>query len=123
MVDFLFATKGYDVEGVLSVLKNAHAPRSIIRDADALMRSCKYNCGFTYTNSNRRLAVVLIGPTTSGDEFLDTLTHETYHLASGIADSLGIDLSGEIPAYLAGDAARELADVICRLGCSGNRSS
>ena len=119
-VDFLFAKKKYDIEGVLSVLRNAYASGIVLEDAEDLMLSCKYNCGFTYTNPRRKLAVILIGPTTSGAEFIDTLTHEIHHLAVGIASSLGIDLEKEAPAYIAGDAARELADVICKLGCDNN---
>lgn len=64
-----------------------------------------------------RVAIVAIGPTTSGSEFVDTLVHELHHLAVAIAGSLGIDLTEETPAYLAGDSARELADIICKMGC------
>lgn len=58
-----------------------------------------------------------IGPTTSGAEFQDTLVHEVHHLAVAIAAELGIDLESESPAYIAGDSARALADVVCELGC------
>lgn len=33
------------------------------------------------------------------------------------AEGLGIDLESETPAYIAGDSARELADVVCNFGC------
>lgn len=115
--DFLFATDGYDIEGVLACLWDAHAPRDILHQAEDLMLSCSRNCGFTYSNPHDRRAVVLIGPTTSGAEFIDTLVHEVHHLAVSIADSLGVDLDGEAPAYLAGDSARALADIVCKLGC------
>lgn len=62
-------------------------------------------------------ALVVIGPTTSSAEFLDTLTHEIHHLAVVVANSLGIDLESETPAYISGDSTRALADVVCRLGC------
>ncbi len=38
-------------------------------------------------------------------------------LAVAIASELGIDLESETPAYLAGDSARALAEVVCVLGC------
>lgn len=116
-VDFLFATKRYDIDGVLSCLYDAHAPDEIMEKAEELMLSCRYNCGFTYTNQNRRRAVVLIGPTTSGDEFQNTLVHEIRHLADAIAKSLGVPLDSERPAYISGDTAKALAEVICELGC------
>ena len=64
-----------------------------------------------------RKALVVIGPTSSGKEFVDTLTHEIHHVAVAIAKSLGVDLEGETPAYLSGDSARELAGIVCELGC------
>ena len=75
------------------------------------------NTGFTYTNARVFRAVVCIGPTTSGGEFQNTLTHEIHHLAVAIARELGVDLEGETPAYLAGDTMRSFADVVCKLGC------
>ena len=119
-VDFLFATKRYDIDGVLSCLYDAGAPSNVMDQAEELMISCEYNCGFTYSNENRRRAVVLIGPTTSGGEFLDTLVHEIRHLADAIAHSLGVPLDSERPAYLSGDTARALAEIICELGCGSN---
>lgn len=117
VVDFLFATKWYDMDGVLACLYDAHAPDYIMEQAEELMLSCEYNCGFTYTNQNRRRAVVLIGPTTSGEEFQNTIVHEIRHLADAIAKSLGVPLDSERPAYISGDTAKALAEVICELGC------
>lgn len=117
VVDFLFVTKRYDIDGVLACLLDAYAPQSVLDDAEDLMLSCKYNCGFTYTNQSRKRAVVLIGPTTSGGEFQDTFVHEIRHLADAIAKSLGVPLDSEQPAYISGDMARALTEVICELGC------
>ena len=124
-VDFLFSIDKYDIEGVLGCLYDAGAPSYVMDEAEDLMRNCDYDCGFTYSrpqqyrfiNSRRHRAVVLIGPTSSGAEFLDTFVHELHHLAVAIASELGVDLEGETPAYIAGDSARELADVVCKLGC------
>lgn len=54
---------------------------------------------------------------------INTLVHEIHHLASVIADGLGVDLLGETPAYVAGDAAMALAHTLCDLGCSHCHSS
>lgn len=117
VVDFVFATERYDVDGILSCLYDAGAPRWAMGDAEELMSSGDYNTGFTYANPGNRRAVVVIGPTTNGAEFVNTLTHEIHHLAVAIASELGIDLESETPAYLAGDSARALAEVVCELGC------
>lgn len=73
------------------------------------------------SNPMNHEAAIVIGPTTSGAEFVDTLVHEVHHLAVAIASSLGIDIESETPAYISGDSARELADVICRMGCGNCR--
>lgn len=117
VVDFIFATKYYDVDGILSCLYDAGAPRWVMENAGELMSEGKYNTGFTYTNPETHRAVVVVGPTTSGAEFTNTFTHEIHHLAVAIASELGIDLESETPAYLAGDSAKALAEVVCELGC------
>lgn len=124
-VDFLFSVGKYDVDGVLACLYDAGAPRHIMDDAEDLMLNCEHDCGFTFSKRNEytfinpalHRAVVLIGPASSGAEFLDTFVHEIHHLAVAIASELGVDLEGEIPAYIAGDAARSLAQIVCELGC------
>ena len=118
VVDFLFATRSYDVDGILACMYDCGASDLAMDQAEDLMTSHRMNSGFTFANPNEYRAVVVTGPTSSGDEFVNTLVHEVHHLAVAIADNLGIDLDGEGPAYLSGDTARELASVICELGCS-----
>lgn len=133
VVDFIFAHRGYDIDGILACLYDCGASGRVMRQAEDLMFGCEmerasdgpnglmyecgFNQGFTFANSERERAVVVIGPTTSGAEFLDTTTHEIYHLAVAIGSRLGFDLRGEGPAYLSGDTMRELADIVCHLGC------
>lgn len=117
VVDFLFATTEYDEEGVLACLYDIDAPIDVMRRAYKIMESNKRNRGFTYNNPNLMRSVVVVGPTTSGKQFQNTFTHELRHLADGIANHLGISLDSETPAYITGDAAMELADVVCTLGC------
>lgn len=117
VVDFLFAKLDYDDEGVLACLYELDADYEIMRSANRIMESDKLNCGFTFTNPDRKRALVVIGPTSSGKEFVNTMVHEIHHLAVAIADSLGHDLESEAPAYIAGDSALALAETICEFGC------
>ena len=117
VVDFVFATRSYDIDGILSCLYDAGAPGWVMDDADGLMSAGEYNTGFTYANPEIRRAVVVVGPTTSGAEFANTISHELYHLAVAISDELGIDLEGEAPAYLLGYTLQSLVSVVCELGC------
>ena len=117
VVDFLFAKLDYDDEGVLACLYEIDADYDVLRQVNRIMDSDKLNCGFTFANPDLRRAVVVIGPSSSSKEFLNTTVHEIHHLAVAIADSLGYDLEGETPAYLAGDSALALAETVCELGC------
>lgn len=117
VVDFLFAKLDYDDEGVLACLYEMGADYEVMRQVNNIMDSDKLNCGFTFANPDLKRALVVVGPSSSGKEFINTLTHEIHHLAVAIADSLGYDLEGESPAYLAGDSALALAETICELGC------
>lgn len=118
VVDFLFSKLDYDDEAVLACLYEIDADFEVMRQANRIMEDDKLNCGFTFSNPDLKRALVVVGPTSSGKEFIDTLVHEVHHLAVAIADSLGHDLESEVPAYLAGDAARALAETVCEFGCS-----
>lgn len=118
LVDFLFCKENYDAESIAGYLYRAGASSIIFSQAEDLMWMCQYDCGFTYANPDRYRAVVVIGPTSSSEEFIDTLVHEVHHLAVAIASNLGLDLEGEAPAYLSGDTARDLAELVCEMGCS-----
>lgn len=120
-VKFYFADDGYDVDEILDTMFDFCASPSLMRQSYDLMTSGKKNTGFTFTNEDDRLALVAIGPTDSGKEFVDTIVHELYHLAIAIIKDMGIDFDGEEPAYLIGDSARELVDTVCKLGCRNCR--
>jgi hypothetical protein len=116
-VDFLFATDDYDTEGVLACLYEIYAPKDVMERAGRIMESGRYNRGFTFSNPELRRAVCVVGPTSSGAEFVNTASHEIHHVASAIANDIGYDLNGEFPAYVTGDAMQSLISVICELGC------
>lgn len=116
-VEFYFAKDSYDPEMLLERLYEFGASSKILKKALRLMEKGGDNTGFTFANPNEYLAIVAIGPTTSGAEFQDSFVHEIHHLAVAIAKELNIDLDAESPAYIAGDSARALAEVICEMGC------
>ena len=118
-VDFFFSVEDepYDSDTLLRRLYDFGAPIKVLRRAYDIMEENKENTGFTFANPFDKIAIVAIGPTTSGEEFVDTLVHEIHHLAVAIASELGIDLESEAPAYISGDTARALAGAVCELGC------
>ena len=118
-VEFYFAEDGdgYDIDELIARMYDNGAGPRVLRRAYTLMDEGAPNTGFTFSNALERFAIVAIGPTTSGKEFLNTLVHELHHLAVAIAQGLGLDLEGEPPAYLVGDTALALAEEICKMGC------
>lgn len=116
--DFYFA-KGddYNFGSVLQCLEDMDAPIGVIETSWWKMREARPNEGFTFSSERLLRSCIFIGPAKSGDEFLDTFTHELRHLADDIATHLGIDLRGEEVAYITGDTTRDLAEIVCRLGC------
>ena len=60
------------------------------------------NTGLTYSNLAGRKSVVAISRTTSEYEFVNTATHEMFHVVTHICESLGIDLKDEEPCYMMG---------------------
>lgn len=115
-VDFLFAHRRNDPEGVLAVLRSYGAPASLVEQADELMAAGP-NCGFTFSNSDRRLCLTWIGPQTEGSEWVNTTVHEIVHVAIAISSDAGIDPYTETFAYLVGDITEQVSDLLCLLAC------
>lgn len=116
-VDFFFATADFEPDSVIECLEDMEAPLSVLQRSWDAVAGDRVNAGFCYSSSRQKRSCIFIGPTTSGSEFLDTFTHELRHLADDIATHLGIDLRGEQVAYITGDTTRDLAEIVCRLGC------
>ena len=117
VAEFIFADDGYDEEAVLGCLYDIDAPVPVMRRANRIMESKAYNRGFTFCNPDLRRAVVVVGPTTSGRQFINTFSHEINHLSEQISEYYGLRDHPEASAYLTGDTTMALAETICKLGC------
>lgn len=110
----VFIEDGYHPDTVLDCLDDMGAPEAVVERAQAMMYDGRPNEAFTYSNGRR--TCMWIGPTTSPDEFLNSMIHELRHLVDHIAEYHGLD-DTESVGYLSGDAALLLAEDICRHGC------
>ena len=58
--------------------------------------------GFTYTDFSKRRSIVGISPTSSQEQFMNTIVHEAKHVQSHICRYYGVDEASEEAAYLIG---------------------
>lgn len=117
VVHFFFCHNGYDENKILDLMYDLDADDYNLVKASKKMRKGRFNEGFTFTNPAMKEAVVVIGPTTSGKQFQNSMAHEIDHLSDNIAEWYGVKNHPEGTSYLTGDTTMALADIICRLGC------
>lgn len=91
--------------------------QSVYDSLNDLMRNRGLDSGFTVYDADMKRMPVVVRPSASGRLFINTLVHELHHLAAIITYYIGDNLRGEAPAYLSGDSAMALSDMVCRLGC------
>lgn len=114
---FYFSFNIYDKERILDALIWAKAPNSVISKVLENISAGRLNEGFCYSNSELRRTVLGVGAASSGPEVLNSMIHEIIHICQHIALEDGLDPYGEPFAYLGGDIAREVSDIVCLLSC------
>ena len=62
----------------------------------------KYDTGYIYSNVNRKMSIIIIGPTETPEEFQDTIDHEKGHLAMHICIAENMEPFSEEFQYLNG---------------------
>ena len=113
-----FAVDKYYTEEILDVLETLGCSDAVYnRVADKMERNEK-NAGFTYSNKLKHETLMVIGRASSTAEYVNSISHELRHLCDDIASVVGIHDSGEEVAYLTGDIASQIADVIEVLVCN-----
>ena len=113
-----YAVDKYYQEEILEDLQKLGPTITEYYKAKDLLEGCKYNCGFTFTNTSSRETLVMIGLTTSPSEFQDTFDHEKGHAAVHIAQHLNIDPYSEDFQYLNGLIGKKLFPVAKKFLCS-----
>lgn len=89
--------------------------------AENLLRSNQYNIGITYSNFKHKCSIVVIGLTTSAEEFQNTFDHEKGHLAMHISSALKIKPYGEEYQYLTGEIGQSMFKIAKRFLCDDCR--
>lgn len=120
---FFFAIDSYGIDTILDYLGELDAPPAILQRVQTNMLLDKLDTGFTYSNPAQRASVVVLGRQSTGAEFLNSFVHEVRHLTDDIASAYGYPMRGEKVAYLTGEIALHLAEVVCQQCCEECRAS
>ena len=102
---------------ILSDLVHIGCRGDELRRAKVLLWDGLPNTGLTYSNLQAHETVMVIGLTTSGKEYWNSLEHEMNHLKQHISESLGIDPFGETISYISGEFIRDVYNKAEHLLC------
>ena len=103
-----YAINEYPVDDIIGTLEDCNCSSSDYNKIYTFINQAGYNTGLTYTNNIEGVSIMVIGPTTSADEFQNTFDHEKGHLVSHIASALDIDPYSEEYQYLSGEIGQKL---------------
>lgn len=70
------------------------------------LSSGKFDTGLTFSNFGRRRSVMVVGKASNFGELMNSLSHEIHHLSVHMAQTFGLDLSGEEVCYIDGKATQ-----------------
>ena len=117
-----YAVDKYYADEILDELAYIGCSSMELARAEDSLRGGYYNTGLTYSNIKNRYSVVVIGLTSSPEEFQNTFDHEKGHLVMHIATAYKIDPYGEEYQYLAGMVGQSMFKIAKRFLCDHCRT-
>lgn len=121
-VKFFLAVSTYYTDEILDELEAINCPATSLVKAYKNLSSGDLDTGLTYVNNELKEGIMVIAKATSGEQFANSLAHESMHLNAYIGRGLGLDPYGEDAAYLAGEIAQKLYRFTHKLSCKKCRS-
>ena len=110
-VTVYYAVTGYNVRRIMQELERLGCGGDDLERAYRNLTSGERNTGITYSNTEKRRTLVVIGKTSSAAQFQNSLDHEKGHLCRHISQAFGIDPYGEDAEYLAGYVGQRMFEV------------
>ena len=111
VVDFI------PIDFIIEELKGIGCTQQDIDSAINVLDSGNDNRGITFSNSEERESIIVIGETSCPAQFSNSFDHEKLHLAMHIAKVEDIDPFGEELAYLIGEIGLQTFPVAKRFLC------
>lgn len=122
-VKVYYAVDRYYTDDILHDLDNLDIDNYEYFKAKRSLSKAIKNTGFTYTNYRQKSSVIVLGLTTSADEFQDTFDHEKGHLSIHIATYYHLNPYGEEAQYLNGDIGKAMFPYAKLFLCDNCRKS
>lgn len=113
-----YAVNYFHIEDIIEDLEYLECPKSNLLKAKQMLLDQEYNSGFTYSNLRKHESIMVIGITTSPEEFQNTFDHEKGHLSMHISEALNIDPFSELFQYLSGEIGQKLFEKAKQFLCN-----
>lgn len=107
-----YAVDTYYTDEIMGHLYDIGCRGEDLHTAYENLSSGKLDTGLTYSNCEHRKTVLVVGITSSPDEFFNSWQHEVVHVRQHIARCTGMDVWGEEIAYLGGELSQKMFPVI-----------
>lgn len=107
-----------DFDDVRALCRSFGMPEKRIKGAIRILS--EPNTGMTLSRDDIKMSLVFVSDATSLSQFLNSLTHELFHVETAIIDYYGTSYETENAAYLYGDLVGMVAEEIapnCRCKC------
>lgn len=99
-----------EVEDALRQLGCSHS--DVRKSLKVLTRE---NTGFTFSNSDYKMSIICVGPSSDVSQFVNTAIHEAKHVQSHICSYYGIDEDSEEAAYLIGHIVQRMYKMFAKI--------
>lgn len=104
-----------DLNVVYNALMRAGSPDFKAREA--CMVISQKDKGYTYTNYDRHITIMIVGKASSREQMFDSIEHETKHVTEHISEYYGVNPKSEESAYLQGEIGRLLFPAVSYVLC------
>lgn len=117
-VRIYYAMSFYPIEDIVKDLVLLKCDKEDMDHCIEVMENFEYDTGSMHSNLFQKRSVGIIGPSSSAEEFENTITHEIGHLAAHISIAYNIDPLGEEIQYIAGCISQKMFKVTEMFLCS-----
>lgn len=122
-VKVYYAVSFYPMEDIINDLYSVGCDEDTIEETVRELEKFNLNDGFIHSNVFSHRSLIIIGPTSSAEQFLDTWDHEKGHLAMHICIANDIDPLSEEYQYLTGEIGRQMFNVAQKFLCNECRKN